>query len=81
MGGTQRRAMTDGEYLPLTKITDGLSCTILIVEQAGRPEKWRSGKKEEGGSQFGMGSNARADDGRGGGRLGSEPTARTKLRR
>ncbi len=59
MGGTQRQAMTDGENLPVSKITDGLSCTLLIVEQAGRPEKWRSGKKEDGGSQFGMGANAR----------------------
>lgn len=59
MGGTQRQAMTDGENLPVSKITDGLSCTLLVVEQAGRPEKWRSGKKEEGGSQFGMGANAR----------------------
>lgn len=59
LGGTQRQAMTDDVNLPLVKITDGLSCTILLIEQAGRPEVWRSGKKQDGGGQFGMSANAR----------------------
>jgi prepilin-type processing-associated H-X9-DG protein len=60
MGGNSRQAMIDNDPLPFSKITDGLSCTILVVEQAGRPELWRAGKKKEGdGAQFGMANNAR----------------------
>lgn len=59
MGGNNRQAMSDNENLPLAKITDGLSCTLLLIEQAGRPDVWRSGKKQEGGGQFGMSANAR----------------------
>jgi prepilin-type processing-associated H-X9-DG protein len=43
--GNQRQAMTDTDNRPLTEITDGLSCTILIVEKAGAPAAWRMGKK------------------------------------
>jgi len=59
MIGNQRQPMTDNEYLPLTKITDGLSCTLLLIEQAGRPNQWRNGKKKDGDGQFGMSPNAR----------------------
>ena len=60
MGGNGRQAMIDNDPLPLVKITDGLSCTILVVEQAGRPELWRAGKERDGdGAQFGMAANAR----------------------
>lgn len=59
MGGNQRQAMADDVYLPTAKITDGLSCTLLLIEQAGRPDVWRNGKKQEGGGQFGMSANAR----------------------
>lgn len=60
MGGNQRQATTDNEPLPLAKITDGLSCTILVIEQAGRPDVWRAGKKVTAeGAQFGMAANAR----------------------
>lgn len=59
MGGNQRQAMADDVYLPIAKITDGLSCTLLLIEQAGRPDVWRNGKKQEGGGQFGMSANAR----------------------
>lgn len=59
MGGNQRQAMTDNDPLPLDKITDGLSCTILLVEQAGRPDVWHAGTKREGNGQFGMAANAR----------------------
>jgi prepilin-type processing-associated H-X9-DG protein len=59
MIGNARQATTDNEYLPLAKITDGLSCTLLVIEQAGRPEIWRNGKKQDGNSQFGMSANAR----------------------
>lgn len=59
MNGNQRQAMSDNDDLPLNKITDGLSCTFLLVEQAGRPSNWRNGKKKEGDGQFGMANNAR----------------------
>jgi prepilin-type processing-associated H-X9-DG protein len=45
LNGNQRQAMTDSENLPLAKITDGLSNTILIVEKAGAPAAYRHGKK------------------------------------
>ena len=57
--GNQRQAMSDDAFLPLTSITDGLGCTLLLIEQAGRPDVWRNGKKHDGGGQFGMSANAR----------------------
>ncbi|WP_439628360.1 DUF1559 family PulG-like putative transporter [Gemmata sp.] len=60
MGGNQRQAMTDNVPMPLTKISDGLSCTLLVAEQAGRPQLWQAGKRRDGdGAQFGMAANAR----------------------
>ncbi len=58
-GGNTRQAMTDNVPMPLSKMTDGLSCTILVVEQAGRPDAWQVGKKRDEGAQFGMANNAR----------------------
>jgi prepilin-type processing-associated H-X9-DG protein len=43
--GNQRQAMSDTDNRPLTDITDGLSCTILVIEKAGGPASWRMGKK------------------------------------
>jgi prepilin-type processing-associated H-X9-DG protein len=57
--GNQRQPMTDNDILPLTKITDGLSNTLLLIEQAGRPFAWRNGKRKPGDGQFGMSPNAR----------------------
>lgn len=57
--GNQRQPMLDNDYLPLSKITDGLSCTLLLIEQAGRPQTWRNGKKKEGVTQLGMAANVR----------------------
>lgn len=57
--GNQRQPMTDNEILPLSKITDGLSNTLLLIEQAGRPAAWRNRKKQPGGGQFGLSPNAR----------------------
>lgn len=59
MIGNQRQPMGDNDYVPLSKISDGLSCTLLLIEQAGRPEVWRSGKKKDAADQFGMSANAR----------------------
>ena len=59
MIGNQRQPMGDDEYVPLSKISDGLSCTLLLIEQAGRPEIWRFGKKKDAADQFGMSANAR----------------------
>lgn len=59
MGGNQRQALADDVYLPTARITDGLSCTLLLIEQAGRPDVWRNGKKQAGGGQFGMSANER----------------------
>ena len=57
--GNQRQPMTDNVNLPLSKITDGLSNTLLLIEQAGRPFAWRNGKQSPGDGQFGMSPNAR----------------------
>ncbi|KAA5542287.1 DUF1559 domain-containing protein [Roseiconus nitratireducens] len=57
--GNQRQPMTDDENLPLSKIVDGLSNTLLLIEQAGRPAAWRNGAKLEGDGQFGVSPNAR----------------------
>lgn len=59
MGSNQRQAMIDDAFLPTKKISDGLSCTILLIEQAGRPQVWRNGKKTGDVDQFGMSANAR----------------------
>ena len=44
VSGVQHQAMTDRENLPLSKITDGLSNTILLIEKAGAPKQCRLGK-------------------------------------
>ena len=59
MIGNQRQPMTDNDFLPISKITDGTSCTLLLIEQAGRPNVWRSGKKKDSKDMFGMSPNAR----------------------
>lgn len=43
--GNQHQAMTDNDNLPVSRITDGLSQTLLIVEKAGAPQIWRAGKR------------------------------------
>lgn len=55
----QRQPMTDDAILPNSVITDGLEDTLLLIEQAGRPEQWRNGKKTSAGNLFGMTANAR----------------------
>lgn len=57
--GNERQAMTDNQTLPLSQITDGLSNTLLLIEQAGRPAVWRNSKQKEENGQFGMSPNAR----------------------
>ncbi len=59
MIGNQRQPMGDNDFVPLAKVTDGLSCTLLLIEQAGRPDVWRAGKKKDGDGQFGLSPNAR----------------------
>ncbi|MFO1066561.1 MAG: DUF1559 domain-containing protein [Pirellulales bacterium] len=52
--------MIDNGFLPLEKITDGLSNTPLPIEQAaGRPAVCRNGVKKDGAGQFGVSPNAR----------------------
>jgi len=58
--GNERQALADNHNTPLSRITDGLSNTILLIEQAGRPAEWRNGKlKKADNNQFGMSINAR----------------------
>ncbi|MEQ8855670.1 DUF1559 domain-containing protein [Gimesia sp.] len=57
--GNQRQPMTDNQDLPLSKVTDGLSNTLLLIEQAGRPAAWYNREKQPGDGQFGMSPNAR----------------------
>lgn len=55
----QHQAMTDDARLALTKVTDGLACTVLVVEQAGRPQKWANGKRSQGAGDDEANGNAR----------------------
>lgn len=57
--GNQRQPMTDNTVLPVSKVTDGLSQTLLLIEQAGRPAVWRKREEKIGEGQFGMSPNAR----------------------
>lgn len=57
--GNQRQPMADNEYQSVELITDGLSQTLLLIEQAGRPSVWRNQSVQEGDGQFGMSPNAR----------------------
>lgn len=59
MNGNARQPMGDNDVTPLAKITDGTSVTLLLIEQAGRPDVWRAGKKKDGEGQFGLSPNAR----------------------
>lgn len=40
-------AMADNRFKALSEITDGLSCTLLITEQAGRPDWYIKGAKQK----------------------------------
>lgn len=55
----QHQAMTDDDHLPVNRITDGMSCTILVIEQAGRPQKWTNGKRSRGARDDEANGNAR----------------------
>lgn len=55
----QHQAMTDNTHLPIRTITDGLGCTILVIEQAGRPQKWANGKRGSGAGDIEANGNAR----------------------
>lgn len=57
--GNTRQPMADNVTTSLRKITDGLSMTLLLIEQAGRPTVWRNNQVKEGGGQFGLSPNAR----------------------
>lgn len=57
--GNQRQPLGDNCSTPLSKITDGLSNTLLIIEQAGRPVVWRKKEQKPGEGQFGLSPNAR----------------------
>jgi hypothetical protein len=55
----QHQAMTDDAVLPVNTITVGLGCTILLIEQAGRPQLWMNGKRAPGGGDGEANGNAR----------------------
>lgn len=57
--GNQRQPLADNVIQPVSKITDGLSTTLLLIEQAGRPSAWRNKNEKPGDGQFGMSPNAR----------------------
>jgi len=57
--GNERQPLADNERSPVSKITDGLSRTLLLIEQAGRPTVWRKNEQRPGDGQFGMSPNAR----------------------
>ena len=55
----QHQAMIDDAHLPVNRITDGLSCTVLVIEQAGRPQKWVNGTRGRGAGDDEANGNAR----------------------
>lgn len=57
--GNQRQPLADNDRSPLSAITDGLSGTLLLIEQAGRPSVWRNRTEQPGDGQFGLSPNAR----------------------
>lgn len=57
--GNQRQPMTDNVTTPLSRTTDGLSNTLLLIEQSGRPAAWRKSERKPGDGQFGVSPNAR----------------------
>lgn len=57
--GNQRQPMADNETQALSEVTDGLSNTLLLIEQAGRPSAWRNKVEKPGEGQFGLSPNAR----------------------
>lgn len=57
--GNDHQALTDNDNLPTSKITDGLSHTIVIIERAGAPQVWRVGKRIDKPDLFAMANNAR----------------------
>lgn len=57
--GNERQPMTDNATSPLSRISDGLSNTLLLIEQAGRPAAWRNSTQKPGAGQFGVSPNAR----------------------
>lgn len=57
--GNQRQPLIDNDRSPLSAITDGLSGTLLVIEQAGRPTLWRLREQRPGDGQFGLSPNAR----------------------
>lgn len=57
--GNQRQPMSDNVISPLSKVTDGLANTLLLIEQAGRPSAWRNRTEKPGAGQFGVSPNAR----------------------
>lgn len=58
-GTNRHQPMDDNTYLPLSLITDGLSQTLLLVEQAGRPQVWRLGKVANKTDPMNLGRNSR----------------------
>ena len=57
--GNQRQPLADNARSPTAAITDGLSRTLLLIEQAGRPSVWRHQTERPGDGQFGISPNAR----------------------
>lgn len=58
-GGNQRQPLIDNDRSQLSSITDGLAGTLLLIEQAGRPNVWRLRHQRAGDGQFGLSPNAR----------------------
>ncbi|MDO4582552.1 MAG: DUF1559 domain-containing protein [Planctomycetia bacterium] len=46
-GKTYQNALEETRRVQASEFTDGLSCTILMNEQGGRPTLWREGKKTD----------------------------------
>ena len=46
---------TDWQNPKMSHVTDGTSSSIMMIEDAGRPDLWRLGKKAAGGGLFGAG--------------------------
>ncbi|MBP3956520.1 DUF1559 domain-containing protein [Gemmata sp. G18] len=45
VSSNRHQAVDDDVYIKISQISDGLSNTVVVFEQAGRPQKWQRGKK------------------------------------
>jgi hypothetical protein len=51
--GSNEGALPEDRMIRVTEITDGTSCTLLVAEDAGRPQGWQAGRYVPGAFSYG----------------------------